>query len=305
MKALYVVIPIVLLLISGAVFFIVSSGSDDNTDAINEETASTEEVDEPAGSVEEEGTDETDEDQENNLSEEGEQDNPTEEDSNAGNEQEASSEETTDEQKNDTSEDSAGNNENYNAAEQCIMSELTECEGVSTEDQFTAYQNLIEDGTLPQSPVSDCLPCAVKYSFEAEYGESKPIDISVLPRSEEAPEEINSHLQFVRQYLFALPGYYNDQNNEALEFYREGSVGQNLLTANKASGRYANHMTYSVHIDYEEQNPDGSSNVYIYRTYSHENTNGIYENYVLYNVMASDGRNYIIGYEEIENVRIE
>ena len=46
--------------------------------------------------------------------------------------------------------------------------------------------------------------------------------------------------------------------------------------------------------------PDGSSNVYIYRTYSHENTNGIYENYVLYNVMASEGRNYIIGYEEIE-----
>lgn len=295
MKALYVVIPIVLLLILGAVFFIVSSGSDDNKDIINEETAVTEEVDEPAKSVEE-GTDEIDEEQED------EQDNPREEDSNAENEQESSSEET---QNDEETEDSAGNNENYDAAERCIMSELTECEGVSTENQFMAYQNLVEDGTLPQSPVNDCLPCAVKYSFEAEYGESKSIDLSVLPRSEEAPEEINSHLQFVRQYLFALPGYYNDQNNEALEFYQKGSAGQNLLTANKTSGRYANHMTYSVHIDYEEQNSDGSSNVYIYRTYSHVNTNGIYENYVLYNVMASNGRNYIIGYEEIENVRIE
>lgn len=126
------VIPVVLLLIMGVVFFTISSVSDDNTGDINEEMSATEEMDE------EEDTGETEESS--------------------------------------------------------------------------------EDGTLPQSPVSDCLPSAVKYSFEAEYGESKPIDLSVLPRSEEAPGEINNHLQFVRQYLFALPGYYNNQNNEALEF---------------------------------------------------------------------------------------
>ena len=302
MKALYVVIPIVVLFILGVVFFTVSSGSEDSPEDITEETAATEETDEPAESVEEEDTGETDEDQENNLSEEDEEDNSTEEDPNAENEQESSSEET---QNDEEMEDSVGNNEHYDAAEECIMSELTECEGVSTEDQFMAYQNLVEDGTLPQSPVSDCLPCAVKYSFEAGYGESKPIDLSVLPRSQEAPEEIHNHLQFVRQYLFSLPGYYNDQNNEALEFYQDGSAGQKLLTANKASGQYANHMTYSVHIDHEESNTDGSYDIYVYRTYSHKNTDGIFENYVYYNVTEGSERYYINGYEELDNVRIE
>lgn len=290
MKSLYVTIPIVLLLILGIVFFIVSSGSDNDTDDINEATSATEEVDE---AVEEDTEDEpsTEQIQEENPSDESEQD--------------ESAEEPAEEPDDGQSEASNGNNENYTAAEQCILSELTECKGISTEDQFMAYQNLVEDGTLPQSPVSDCLPCAVKYSFEAEYGESKPIDLSVLPRSEEAPGEINNHLQFVRQYLFALPGYYNDQNDEALYFYQDGSAGQGLLTSNKAYGVYANHMTYSVHIDHEEQNPDGTYSVYIYRTYSHVNTDGIFENYVLYTVMESDERYYLISYEEIENIRIE
>src|SRR5699024_3282859 len=75
--------------------------------------------------------------------------------------QEDASEETTEEQNGEQSDASADNSENYTAAEQCIMSEFTECENIEANDQYQAYDNLVANGTLPQAPISDCLPCAV------------------------------------------------------------------------------------------------------------------------------------------------
>ena len=324
MKALYVIIPIAVLLILGAVFFTVSSGSDNDTEEITEETAATEEAEEPV----ETETDKADEEpeQEEAPEEESSEDNgqaePSEEaaedstsDESSQNEspeddaeengQEDASEETTEEQNGEQSDASADNSENYTAAEQCIMSEFTECENIEANDQYHAYDNLVANGTLPQAPISDCLPCAVKYSFEAEYGESREIDTSVLPRSGEAPGEINNQLQFVRQYAFSLPGYFNDVTDDALDFYHPDTAGYSQLVANKSSGVYSNHMTYSVHIDGDEAHSDGSTDIYAYRTYSHENTDGIFESYTRYNVSESDGRFYLTNYEELDNVRIE
>lgn len=195
--------------------------------------------------------------------------------------------------------------ETYTAAEQCIMTQLAECEGVAEANQFQAYQNLVADGTLAQAPGSGCLSCAVKYSFEMKYGESNPIKTVVLPRSEEHPEDITNVMQYVQQYLFALPAYFNNQNDDALNFYQSGSDGYNILIENKASGNFANHMTYSVFIDREESNPDGSTSIYTYRTYSHQNTDGVFEAYTRYNVVASNNRYYIISFEELENKRME
>lgn len=35
-------------------------------------------------------------------------------------------------------------------------------------------------------------------------------------------------------------------------------------------------MTYSVHIDHEEQNSEGAYSIYVYHIYSHVNTNNIF-----------------------------
>ena len=74
----------------------------------------------------------------------------------------------------------------------------------------------------------------MNYSFEAEYGDSREIDTSVLPRSIEAPGEINNQLQFVRQYAFSLPGYFND----VLDFYHPDTAGYSQLVANKSDGQF-------------------------------------------------------------------
>lgn len=201
--------------------------------------------------------------------------------------------------------DSSADEMNYTAAENCIMTQLEECKNVSEADQFQAYNDLVSAGTLPQAPGSGCLSCAVKYSFEAKYGESDQINSSALPRSIEAPDEISNVTQFIQQYLFSLPAYFNDHNEEALRFFQPDSPGYNNLFSNKASGTYSNHMTYSVFINSEVDNPDGSINIYAYRTYSHANTNGIFETYVRYNVIEADNRYYITDYKELENTRIE
>ena len=322
MKALYAVIPLGLLLVLGVVFFIMLPGSDEEgPENVAEETAATEETageqvsdDEAAEEADDATADEemSEEDpgEENAQKESAEE---ASEEADTEDEQEASREEAPEEteasgDKEESEEQNgatAGNERNYNAAEQCIMSELTECEGVAVADQFQAYQNLVADGTLPQAPGSDCLPCAVKYSFEAEYGESRDIDTTVVPRSIQGPGEIDNMHQFVRQYLFALPAYFNDIDRDALDFYHPDSEGYNLLAANKASGDYSNHMTYAVHLDSEEANQDGSTDIFAYRTYSHTNTDGIFEAYTRYNVIEEGGRYYLTDYEEIENVRIE
>lgn len=195
--------------------------------------------------------------------------------------------------------------EQYTAAEQCIMSQLTECKDVETAKQFQAYQDLVADETLAQAPGSGCLSCAVKYSFEMKYGESNPINTVVLPRSQENPEDMENVMQYVQQYLFALPAYFNNENEDALNFYQPESIGYNTLSENKISGNFSNHMTYSVFIDSEEINPDGSTSIYAYRMYSHTNTNGVYESYNRYNVIESNGRYYLTSFEELDNVRVE
>lgn len=324
MKALYVVIPIAVLLILGAVYFAVSSGSDDEPEDIAEETAATEETDEPAETNidEEDEEPEQEEAPEEDPGEDNGQDEPSEaaaedttndessqdksSENNADqNGREDSVEETKGEENGESSDVSTDSSENYSAAEQCIMSELTECENIEADEQYLAYDNLVESGTLPQAPVGDCLPCAVKYSFEAEYGESREIDTSVLPRSVSAPEDINNKYQFVRQYAFSLPAYFNDVTDDALNFYHPDTAGYSQLAANKSSGMYSNHMTYAFHIDKDEANADGSTDIYAYRTYSHENTDGIFEVYTRYNVSEPDNRFYLTDYEELDNVRVE
>lgn len=199
----------------------------------------------------------------------------------------------------------SSNEVNYTAAENCIMTQLTECNNVPEAEQFQAYSDLVADGTLPQAPVSGCLPCAVKYSFEVKYGESNPVNPAILPRSDKMPGEITNPSEFVQQYLFSLPAFFNNQNEVALSFYLTDSPGYNALFANKASGNYSNHMTYSVFIDSEVENLDGSMYIYATREYSHINTDSVYEVYARYQVVEQDGRLYLTDYAELENTRVE
>ena len=271
------------------------------------------------------GSNDEAEEQENNTSEETESE-PAEEESedeNESAEESESAEETSEETAENSTEDTADNEEssetestdetngstgnevNYTAAEHCIMTQLMECENVPEADQFQAYNDLVANGTLPQAPGSGCLACGVKYSFEAKYGESAPLTYSILPRSDKMPGDITNTSEFVQQYLFALPAYFNNHDEEALSFYLPETPGFNALFANKASGNYGNHMTYSVFIDSEVENLDGSMNVYATRTYSHINTHGVFEVYARYTVIEQDGRYYLTDYEELENTRIE
>lgn len=199
----------------------------------------------------------------------------------------------------------SANEVNFTAAEHCIMTQLIECENIPEADQFQAYNDLVAEGTLPKAPGSGCLACGVKYSFEAKYGESAPLTYSFLPRSDKMPGDIANTSEFVQQYLFALPAYFNNHDEVALSFYLPESSGYNALFANKASGNYGNHMTYSVFIDSEVENLDGSMNVYATRTYSHISTHGVFEVYARYHVIEQDGRFYLTDYEELENTRIE
>ncbi|WP_314347735.1 hypothetical protein [Mammaliicoccus vitulinus] len=56
--------------------------------------------------------------------------------------------------------------------EQCIMSGLVECEGVTEEQKYTAYKNLVANGSLPQgTPGSGNLEQAVQDSFAIKNGQ--------------------------------------------------------------------------------------------------------------------------------------
>src|SRR5699024_4405932 len=162
-------IIIALLLIAGGVYFFVSGPADDSEEHVENDTDETEE---PA---EEESSEETTEPDTGDPAEEASSEEDTEEDTHEKTEEETEEEPSEE----DSTESGAGENtsgNNYTAAEQCIMSELTECEGVATADRFQAYKDLVADSTLPQAPGSGCLPCAVKYSFEVKYGESRDIE---------------------------------------------------------------------------------------------------------------------------------
>lgn len=217
----------------------------------------------------------------------------------------ADNEEASETQSTDETNGTSGNETNYTAAENCIMTQLIDCENVPKAEQFQAYSDLVADGTLPQAPGSDCLPCAVKYSFEVRYGESNPVTYSILPRSDKMPGEITNPSEFVQQYLFTLPAFFNNHDEEALSFYLPESPGYHALFANKASGAYNNHMTYSVFVNSEVENLDGSINVYATREYSHINTDSVYEVYARYHVIEQDGRFYLTDYEELENTPVE
>lgn len=253
----------------------------------------------------EETTDQTEEesDNENDIMEEtGQKESKSEE---TGIEDASDNEENTETKSTDETNGNSGNEVTYTAAEHCIMTQLMECENVPEADQFQAYNDLVADGTLPQAPGSGCLACGVKYSFEAKYGDSAPLTYSFLPHSDKMPEDITSTSEFVQQYLFALPAYFNNHDEEALSFYLPESPGYNLLFSNKASGNYDNHMTYSVFIDSEVENLDGSMSVYATREYSHVNTQGVFEVYARYTVIEQDGRYYLTDFNELENIRIE
>ena len=253
-----------------------------------------------SGPAEEESEDENETAEESESAEE-----TSEETAENSSEDTVDNEESSETESTDEANGSTGNEVNYTAAEHCIMTQLMECENVPEADQFQAYNDLVANGTLPQAPGSGCLACGVKYSFEAKYGESAPLTYSILPRSDKMPGDITNTSEFVQQYLFALPAYFNNHDEEALSFYLPETPGYNALFANKASGNYGNHMTYSVFIDSEVENLDGSMNVYATRTYSHINTHGVFEVYARYTVIEQDGRYYLTDYEELENTRIE
>ena len=253
-----------------------------------------------SGPAEEESEDENETAEESESAEE-----TSEETAENSSEDTVDNEESSETESTDEANGSTGNEVNYTAAEHCIMTQLMECENVPEADQFQAYNDLVANGTLPQAPGSGCLACGVKYSFEAKYGESAPLTYSILPRSDKMPGDITNTSEFVQQYLFALPAYFNNHDEEALSFYLPETPGYNALFANKASGNYGNHMTYSVFIDSEVENLDGSMNVYATRTYSHINTHGVFEVYARYHVIEQDGRFYLTDYEELENTRIE
>lgn len=56
--------------------------------------------------------------------------------------------------------------------EQCIMSGLVECDGITEEQKYTAYKNLVANGSLPQgTPGSGNLEQAVQDSFAIKNGQ--------------------------------------------------------------------------------------------------------------------------------------
>ncbi len=285
-----------ILLLMTMLIILTACGNNDEAE-VPENNTSEETESEPA---EEESEDENESAEESESAEE-----TSEETAENSTEDTADNEESSETESTDETNGSTGNEVNYTAAEHCIMTQLMECENVPEADQFQAYNDLVANGTLPQAPGSGCLACGVKYSFEAKYGESAPLTYSILPRSDKMPGDITNTSEFVQQYLFALPAYFNNHDEEALSFYLPETPGYNALFANKASGNYGNHMTYSVFIDSEVENLDGSMNVYATRTYSHINTHGVFEVYARYTVIEQDGRYYLTDYEELENTRIE
>lgn len=311
---------IALLLVVGALFFFVfsplsesgedmntetaESGENNSTDSQEEESTEKETTEESAEEQKEESTEESEESTEEQAtgeqsSEESDQASSTEGETTEDN----TSEEATKEESTKASNKSSNSN-NYTAAEQCIMSELTECQGVSVSSQFQAYKDLVADGTLPQAPGSGCLACAVKYSFEEKYGESR--DIEAQP-SDGGTEDVytGSPEALVSEYLFSLPAYYNGANELTLNYLLPESNAYNQLTANKASGDFRDHMTYTVFIETVEPVTNNEYNVYAYREYSHENSGGVYEAYVRYNIAQKDGRYYITDYTELRNVPVQ
>ncbi|WP_411843728.1 hypothetical protein [Salinicoccus sp. HZC-1] len=329
---------IAVLLIAGVVFFVFFNQSSNtgeevaNNTAESDQTAQTD-ASESASSQEEESSEEettTEVSSEETGKEPAEEDTSEEQ---ASEEKDESSEESTEESAQETSSEEAtveenmteesteetaeeqsvesgngntatGSTRNYTASEQCIMSELTECNGVSIDAQFQAYKDLVAEGILPQAPGSGCLACAVKYSFEEKYGESRDIEAQPGKDGTEDSANTGSVESLVSEYLFSLPEYYNGANESTLDYLLPGSNAYQQLTANKASGHFRDHMTYSIYVERVEPLSETEYNAYAYREYSHENSGGVYEAYVRYTVVQQNGRYYISDYTELRNVPV-
>lgn len=287
-------IIIALLLIAGGVYFFVAGPADDSEEHVENDTGETEE---PAG---EESSEETTEPDTAKTAEEASSEEDTHERTEEETEEEPSEEDSTEP---GADRNTSGNN--YTAAEQCIMSQLTECEGVPTADRFQAYKDLARDGTLPQAPGSGCLPCAVKYSFEVKYGESRDIEAEPSEVPQDGQTYTGSPESLVTTYLFSLPEYYNGADERTLDYLLPGSDAYSQLVDNKASGIFRDHMTYSVFIEEVETVSDGRYNVYAYREYSHENSGGVHDAYVKYDVVERDGHYYIQNYEELSSTPVK
>lgn len=80
------------------------------------------------------------------------------------------SDNNTDQQKNLNNNSKINTNVNP-TPEQCILSGLTNCNGVTIEQQYDAYKSLVANGTLPQgTPGSGNLAPAVQDSFDIKNG---------------------------------------------------------------------------------------------------------------------------------------
>ncbi|WP_411843737.1 hypothetical protein [Salinicoccus sp. HZC-1] len=300
-----IIAAIVIVLIAAAGFFIVTNlnqdepadesvasneeaEADDSEENTAEESSSenaSSEVDN--GESAEETTTEPDntEGNEDNASDSRNNNDSTTEESDANTAESSDSPETDDTNTPDPDEladDTSGHE--YSAAKQCILSKLTDCEGISRAEQFDAYNALVAEGRLPDAPNTDCLECAVQHSFDALDGDVQA-----------DTEEIST---FVTEYLNLLPKYYNGNSDAVLDYLVSYGNAHNKLLANKDSGNYRNHTTHSVTIDSVER-VQGIIEVYTYRQYSHQTSNGMYETHVKYELIEDKDGLHISDYTEL------
>src|SRR5699024_8638229 len=218
-----IVIIIALLLIAVGVYFFVAGPADDSEEHVENDTGETEE---PAG---EESSEETTEPDTAKTAEEASSEEDTHERTEEETEEEPSEEDSTEP---GADRNTYGNNNT--AAGLFIMSQMKECVGVSTADRFQAYKDPARNGTLPQAPGSGCLPCAVKYSFEVKYGESRDIDAEPSEVPQDGQTYTGSPESLVTTYLFSLPEYYNGADERTLDYLLPGSDAYSQLVDNKA-----------------------------------------------------------------------
>ncbi|MFD2831064.1 hypothetical protein [Corticicoccus populi] len=214
--------------------------------------------------------------------------------------EESDSEETeiaSDDSKSDVESKSDTNITTVGTPEECVLNLLRDCRNdFDDHDIINAYLELVESGKIEDTGVQPGMNEAqVVDNLENYYLE--PEHNSTSQDSDDI--EFKTWETISYEYVTRLADYYNDVDTIRGIFYylHEGSPAYNKVTANKATGNFAEHTVHNVSLEEITDNGDGTVTLRVSREYTHATSNG--KSHVIVDYLVNKETHEFIDYEEI------
>ncbi|MFC3418717.1 hypothetical protein ACFOLA_04405 [Salinicoccus hispanicus] len=183
-------------------------------------------------------------------------------------------------------------------ARECVLKFYNECEVDSIEEVRDAYDQYIENGTLPEATEANSYPSRIDKS-RRNLGYTRRIV---------GGDSNRSYDNYLKNYAYDLMQYYNGESDDVLHYLQPDSEAYESIVANNESGDYRNHENHLVRVDRNNLSIHemGPQEVLLERAYSHATSDGKRRSNVLYQLELDDASGIqIVSFEELSNVSFE